>query len=55
MQNKCIRFCLQLDKTSTISDKEFKDLNWLPVFTRFELGLSNDLFKIQAPVKKPYL
>ena len=36
MQNKCIRFCLQLDKMSTISHKEFKDLNWLPVITRFE-------------------
>ena len=36
MQNKCIRFCLQLDKMSTISHKEFKDLNWLPVINRFE-------------------
>ena len=36
MQNKCTRFCLQLDKISTISHKELKDLNWLPVITRFE-------------------
>ena len=36
MQNKCIRFCLQLDKMPTISHKEFKDLNWLPVINRFE-------------------
>ena len=38
MQNKCIRFCLQLDKMSTISHKhkEFEDLNWLPVITKFE-------------------
>ena len=36
MQNKCIRFCLQLDKISTISHKEFKDLKWLPVINRFE-------------------
>ena len=36
MQNKCIRFCFQLDKMPTISHKEFKDLNWLPVITRFE-------------------
>ena len=35
-QNKCIRFCLQLDKMFTISHKEFKDLNWLPAITRFE-------------------
>ena len=36
MQKKCIRFCLQLDKMSTISHKEFKYLNWLPVSPRFE-------------------
>ena len=36
MQNKCIRFCLQLDKICTISHREFKDLNWLSVITRFE-------------------
>ena len=36
MQNKCIRFCFQLDKMPTISHKEFRDLNWLPVITRFE-------------------
>ena len=36
MQNKCIRFCLQLDKMSTISHKEFKDLNWLPAINSFE-------------------
>ena len=35
-QNKCVRFCLQLDKMFTISHKEFKDLNWLPAITRFE-------------------
>ena len=36
MQNKCTRFCLQLDKISTICHKELKDLNWLPVITMFE-------------------
>ena len=41
MQNKCIRFCLQLDKMSTTSHKEFKDLNWLPVL----IGLNNKLFR----------
>ena len=45
MQNKCIRFCLQLDKMSTISHKEFKDLNWLPVITRFEQCVFLILFK----------
>ena len=34
-QNKCIRFCLQLDKMTHISHKEFETLNWLPVTERF--------------------
>ena len=45
IQNKCIRFCLQLDKMSTISHKEFKDLNWLPVITRFEQYVISIVFK----------
>ena len=36
MQNKFIHVCLQWDKMSTISHKEIKDLNWLPVFNRLE-------------------
>ena len=31
MENKCIGFCFQLNKMSTISHEEFKDWNWLPV------------------------
>ena len=30
-QNKCIRYCLQLDKMTHISKNEFENLNWLPV------------------------
>ena len=45
MQNKCICFCLQLDKMSTISHKEFKDLNWLPVIIRFEQCAISIVFK----------
>ena len=45
MQNKCIHFCLQLDKMSIISHKEFKDLNWLPVITRFEQCVISIVFK----------
>ena len=45
MQNKCICFCLQLDKMSTISNKEFKDLNWLPVITRSEQCVISIVFK----------
>ena len=45
MQNKCIRFCLQFDKMSTISHKEFKDLNWSPVSSRFEQCVISIVFK----------
>ena len=45
MQNKCICFCLQLDKISTISHKEFKDLNWPQVINRFEQCVISILFK----------
>ena len=45
MQSKCICFCLQLDKMSAISQKEFKYLNWLPVFNRFEQCVVSIVFK----------
>ena len=35
-QNKCIRFCLQLEKMTHISHKEFETLNRLPVAERYE-------------------
>ena len=34
LQNKCIRFYLQLDKMSHISQKEFEIINWLPIKER---------------------
>ena len=45
MQNKCICFCLQLDKISTMSHKEFKDLKWPPVINRFEQCVISIVFK----------
>ena len=35
-QNKCMRFCLRLDKLKHISHEEFVHLNWLPVTYRFK-------------------
>ena len=46
MQNKSIRFCLQLDKMSIISHKEFNDLKWLPVITRFKQYVISIAFKL---------
>ena len=35
-QNKCIRFCLNLNNRAHIGIKEFKNINWLPTKERFE-------------------
>ena len=34
MQNKCIRFCVRLDKMQHISLAEFRSINWLPTKER---------------------
>ena len=44
-QNKCIRFCLQLDKMTHISHKEFEILHWLPVTKRFNQCIDSIIFK----------
>ena len=45
VENKCICFCLQSDKMSTISHKEFKGLNWLLASARFEQCFMSIVFK----------
>ena len=45
MQIKCIRYCLQLDKTTHISKNEFENLKWLPVNDRFNQSINLIIFK----------
>ena len=45
MQNKSICFILQWYKMSTVSHKDFEDLNWLPASTRFEQCVISIVFK----------
>ena len=45
MQNKCIRFCLKLDKMHHISEEDFKTINWLPVDQRVQQRLNVTVFK----------
>ena len=33
-QNKCIRFCLELNDKSSIESKDFEKINWLPIHER---------------------
>ena len=44
-QNKCMRFCLQLDKLKHISHEEIERLNWLPVTYRFKQCVNTIAFK----------
>ena len=44
-QNKCIWFCLKLDKRHHISSKEFESINWLPVNKRVHQCINAITFK----------
>ena len=44
-QNKCIRYCLQIDKTTYVSKNEFETLIWLPVKDRFNQSINSIVFK----------
>ena len=33
-QNKWIRFCLKLNGKSILKSKDFKKINWLPIYER---------------------
>ena len=45
LQNKCIRFCLKLDKMHQISEDDFKTINWLSVDQRVQQSLNVTVFK----------
>ena len=55
IQNKCIRFCLQLDSRRHIGIKEFEQLNWFPVFERFNQCICSNAFKFFNENCLPYL
>ena len=44
-QNKCVRFCSQLDELKHVSHEEFDHLNWLPVTYRFKQYVNAIIFK----------
>ena len=45
IQNKCIRFCLRLDKMHHISEEEFKLINWLLTTKRVNKCINTITFK----------
>ena len=44
-QNKCIRYCLQVNKITHISKNEFQTLDWLPVKDKFNQFINSVVFK----------
>ena len=45
MQNKCIRFCLRLDKMRHISEEDFRLINWLPTSKSVNQCINTITFK----------
>ena len=45
IQNKCIRFCLQLDKRTHIGIEHFEKINWLNINHRFYQCLNSSIYK----------
>ena len=55
LQNKCIRFCLNLNYRAHIGQKEFEQINWLPVNDRFKQIISSMSFKFCNNTSLPYM
>ena len=45
LQDKCVRFSLQLDNRAHVGITEFKKINWLPIDYRFRQCLAANVFK----------
>ena len=45
LQNKCVRFCLQLDNRAHVGITKFKKINWLLVDYRFRQCFAANVFK----------
>ena len=54
-QNKCVRFCLNLDKMAHISQNEFEKLNWLPISDRINECILSTTFKFVNDMGPIYL
>ena len=55
LQNKCIRFCLNLNNRAHIGQKEFEQINWLPFNDRFKQIISSVSFKFCNNTSPPYM
>ena len=55
MQNKCIRFCLKLDKMHHTSEEPFKTVSWLPVDHRVQQSINVAVFKYVNNARPYYM
>ena len=55
MQNKCIRFCMNLGNRHHISANDFKEINWLPTKERFEQCVCVSTFKFWKEKSPVYM
>ena len=55
LQNKCIRFCLNLNNRALIGRNEFEQINWLPLNDRFKQIISSMSFKFCNNTSPPYM
>ena len=55
LQNKCIRFCLQLDNIKHIRTEHFDKISWLPIDQRFKQCLSTSVFKFFSEMCPQYM
>ena len=54
-QNKCVRFCLNLDKMAHISQNGFEKLNWVPISDRINQCILSITFKFGNDIGSNYL
>ena len=54
-QNKCVRFCLNLDKMAHISQNEFEKLNWLSISDRINQYILLTTFKFVNDIGPNYM
>ena len=55
MQNKCLRFCLQLRPLDHIGQREFQKLNWLNISDRFTQCLCSAVFNFIKEKSPKYM
>ena len=55
LQNKCLRFCLNLNNRADIGRNEFEQIKWLPVKDRFKQIISSVSFWFCINASPPYM